>query len=230
MTAFAQLKNNEEGTTLTCEFNPSTVKLSKSSSWHTPPARNAKDHPKPQFVGTGPQTLTINLLFNAFDRTGKPAKTPVPDAVELLFAWTCPLPHPKNPQNPMPPTISFEWGEGAAMVTGFLQNVEIEYLMFNPAGQPLRATATVTIQTLPTEVQGTNPTSGGITGRRSIQTSEADSLASIAQREYGDAALWRAVAIANDVEDPGRVPPGTRLLLPPRAQAVALTAVGGDPR
>ena len=29
---------------------------------------------------------------------------------------------------------------------------------------------------------------------------------------------------------PGRVPPGTRLLLPPRAHAVALSAVGGDPR
>lgn len=229
MTTFALLRNNHDQSLLTCEFNPSTVKLAKSTSWQTPRAKNAKDHPKPQFVGTGPQTLTINLLFNAFDRTGAPAATAVPEAVKTLFEWTCPVKNPQDPLHPQPPVISFEWGANA-MVTGFLQNVEIEYLLFNPAGVPVRATATVMIQTLPTEVQGTNPTSGGITGRRSVQTSQADSLASIAQREYGDAALWRAVAIANDVEDPGRVPPGTRLLLPPRAQAVALAAVGGDPR
>jgi hypothetical protein len=229
MTTFALLRNTVDDSTLTCLFNPSTVKLSKSTSWQTPRARNAKDQPKPQFVGTGPQTLTVNLLFNAYDRTGKEARPKVPEAVETLFDWTCPVKNPKDPHHPLPPTISFEWG-GKPMVTGFLQNVEIEYLLFDPSGTPQRATAMVTIQTLPNEVQGTNPTSGGITGRRSVQTSEADSLASIAQREYGDAGLWRAVAIANDVEDPGRVPPGTRLLLPPRAQAVALAAVGGDPR
>jgi hypothetical protein len=229
MTVFALLRNTDEGMTLACEFNPSTVKLSKSTSWSTPRARNAKDHPRPQFVGTGPQTLTINLLFNAYDRSGSTAKMPVTEAVSTLFAWTCPTQKSQDAQSPVPPTISFQWG-AQVEVTGFLQHVDIEYLLFDTDGTPLRATAAVTIQTLPAEVKGTNPTSGGIAGRRSAQTSEADSLPSIAQREYGDAALWRAIAIANDIDDPGRVPHGTRLLLPPRAQAVALAAVGGDPR
>ena len=229
MTVFALLRNTDENATLACEFNPSTVKLSKSATWQTPPAKNARDHPKPQFVGTGPQTLSLSLLFNAYSRTGSTAATAVADAIGTLFSWTCPTQKSQDAGNPVAPTITFQWGAKLA-VTGFLKNVEVDYLLFDTDGTPLRATAAVTIQTLPAEVKGTNPTSGGITGRRSSQTSEADSLASIAQREYGDPALWRAIAIANDIDDPGRVAPGTRLLLPPRAQAVALSAVGGDPR
>jgi nucleoid-associated protein YgaU len=59
-----------------------------------------------------------------------------------------------------------------------------------------------------------------VPGRRSAVLEDADSLAGLAYREYGDAGLWRAIAEANDVEDPARVPVGTRLLVPPRTQAV----------
>ncbi|MGH3416545.1 MAG: LysM peptidoglycan-binding domain-containing protein [Actinocrinis sp.] len=229
MTVFAHLRNEDEGTLLTCEFNPSTVKLAKSTTWSTPRARNAKDHPRPQFVGTGPQTLTLNLLFNAYDRDGSTATTPVATAISQLFDWTCPTSRSQEANSPLPPTISFFWS-AQVTVTGFIKQVEVEYLLFDTDGSPLRATATVVLQTLPANVPGTNPTSGGITGRRSTQMTDADTLAGIAQREYGDAALWRAIAIANDLDDPARVPPGTRLLLPPRTQAVPLSAVGGDPR
>jgi hypothetical protein len=229
MTVFALLRNLDEGAPLACEFNPSTVKLSKSAQWHTPTHRNAKNQPRPQFGGTGPQTLSLNLLFNAYTRTGAKSALPVSDAVDRLLSWTNPSEKSQAAGDPLPPTISFQWG-ALLQVTGFLKHVEVDYLLFDTDGTPLRATASVLIQSLPSEVKGTNPTSGGIAGRRSAQTSEADSLASIAQREYGDAALWRAIAIANDIDDPGRVPPGTRLLLPPRAQAVSLATVGGDPR
>ncbi len=229
MTEFAHLRNEDEGTLLTCEFNPSTVKLAKSATWSTPRARNARSHPRPQFIGTGAQTLTLNLLFNAYDRDGSPASTPVADAISQLFDWTCPTARSQEAHNPQPPTISFFWS-AQVTVTGFIKHVEVEYLLFDTDGSPLRATATLVLQTLPADVPGTNPTSGGITGRRSTRMTDADSLAAVAQREYGDAGLWRAIAIANDIDDPGRVPPGTRLLLPPRSQAVALGSVGGDPR
>jgi hypothetical protein len=229
VTVFASLRNEDDQSILSCEFNPSTVKLNKSATWATPPARNARDHPRPQFVGTGPQTMTISLLFNAYGRDGGSATLPVAAAVQKLLDWTQPTQRSQEAHNPAPPTIEFFWGAQVTM-TGFLKTVQIDYLLFDNDGTPLRATANVQLQALPQPTRGTNPTSGGITGRRSAQTSEADSLASIAQREYGDPGLWRAIAIANDIDDPGRIPPGTRLLLPPRTQAVALSAVGGDPR
>ena len=228
MTVFAALRNTDDMFVLACEFNPSTVKVSKSAMWHTPHARNARNHPRPQFVGTGPQTMTINLLFNAYTRDGMPGM-PVAVSVQKLLDWTQPTRRSRDAQNPNPPTIQFFWGAQVTM-TGFIKSVEVDYLLFDNDGTPLRATANVMLQALPQPTPGTNPTSGGITGRRSAQTSEGDSLISIAHREYGDPNLWRAIAIANDIDDPTRVPPGTRLLLPPRTQAVALASVGGDPR
>jgi len=68
VTVFATLRNQDDMSLLPCEFNPSSVKLTKSATWSTPPARNAKAHPRPQFVGTGPQTLNLSLLFNAYGR------------------------------------------------------------------------------------------------------------------------------------------------------------------
>ncbi|MBS2964011.1 LysM peptidoglycan-binding domain-containing protein [Actinocrinis puniceicyclus] len=229
MTVFANLRNQDDMTMLTCQFNPSTVKLSKSAGWSTPPARNARDHPRPQFVGTGPQTLTLSLLFNAYGRDGGAAALPVATTVQKLLDWTQPTQRSQEAHRPEPPTIEFRWGAHVTM-TGFLKSVEVEYLLFDNDGTPLRASANVQLQALPQPTPGTNPTSGGISGRRGAQITQGDSLASIAQREYGDANLWRAIAIANDIDDPGRVPPGTGLLLPPRAQAAALAAVGGDPR
>jgi hypothetical protein len=230
VTVYALIRDTDDLTSvLTCEFNPSSVKMSKSATWSTPPSRNAATHPRPQFVGTGPQTLTVNLLFNAYGRDGGTSTTPVSQAVQKLLDWTQPTQRSQDAHNPAPATLEFRWGALLTM-TGFLKSVSVDYLLFDNDGTPLRATASVQLQALPTPIPGTNPTSGGITGRRSAQTSEAESLASIAQREYGDAGLWRAIAIANDVDDPGRIPPGTRLLLPPRTQAVALASVGGDPR
>jgi hypothetical protein len=43
---------------------------------------------------------------------------------------------------------------------------------------------------------------------------QGDTLPGVAYQEYGDAALWRAVADVNGIDDPARLRPGRRLLLP----------------
>ena len=49
-----------------------------------------------------------------------------------------------------------------------------------------------------------------------------DSLASIANAEYGTPTMWRAIAIANGLEDPFNLRLGHELLLPTAADAAAL--------
>jgi nucleoid-associated protein YgaU len=41
-----------------------------------------------------------------------------------------------------------------------------------------------------------------------------DSLQSLAWREYGNAAAWRAIAEANGIDDPNRLSNGVELVLP----------------
>lgn len=41
-----------------------------------------------------------------------------------------------------------------------------------------------------------------------------DTLQSLAWREYGEASAWRAIAEANNIDDPSRLRSGTELVLP----------------
>ena len=212
-----------DGTSLPCQFNPSSVQVSKSANWNSQPARGSGSQPRPQFVGSGPEALTVKLLFDSFDTLGGTQPVGVKDAVERLLSWTAAPPDAYSSGTPQPPTLNFGWGTGLSF-NGFLQKVDATYTMFGPDGTPLRATADITLQRFPDDQQGTNPTSGGVAGRRCAQIGDGDSLASIAQREYGDPNLWRALAVANGVEDPTRLPVGARLLVPPRTQAAGLLA------
>jgi hypothetical protein len=214
-----------DGQELPCQFNPSTVQMSKTSTWSAPPTRGSAKTPRPQFVGTGPEILTAKLLFDNFDSMGG-TRTSVPEAVKRLFDWTCVPAGAYDSGTPQPPTVTFSWGTGIEF-TGFLRHVQADYTMFAADGTPLRATADISLQKVPDDPQGTNPTSGGISGRRSALLADCDSLAGIAYREYGDPGLWRGIAVANGIEDPARVPVGTRLLVPPRTQAAELTRSGG---
>jgi nucleoid-associated protein YgaU len=52
---------------------------------------------------------------------------------------------------------------------------------------------------------------------------EGDSLASISFQEYRDPNKWRALAEANNIDDPMRVKVGTVLIVPDRREAEALS-------
>jgi nucleoid-associated protein YgaU len=77
------------------------------------------------------------------------------------------------------------------------------------------------MEEIPQDPQKTNPTSGSEAGRRSHVVAAGDSLHSLAYREYGDPALWRGLADFNSIDDPLRVRPGTRLILPTAEEASA---------
>ena len=62
--------------------------------------------------------------------------------------------------------------------------------------------------------KGQNPTTRGTPGLRVHIARDGDSLASLAQAYYGDPERWRAIATANDIDDPTRLKRGTALRIP----------------
>ena len=50
-----------------------------------------------------------------------------------------------------------------------------------------------------------NPTSGGVVGRRSVTIDAGDTLSAVAFAEYGNPNMWRALAEANNIDDPLRL-------------------------
>ena len=104
-------------------------------------------------------------------------------------------------------------------MTAIAQSVSAKYTMFANNGTPLRATCTLQLSVLPESWPRQNPTSGTPRIDRSHRVVLGDSLASIAYRKYGDPTLWRAIADANGIDDPTRLPLGEYLLVPARSDA-----------
>ncbi|MGN0065734.1 MAG: LysM peptidoglycan-binding domain-containing protein, partial [Nocardioides sp.] len=118
-------------------------------------------------------------------------------------------------KQPSPPWVVFEWGAfSTARFTAYVSSVEASYTLFGTTGVPIRATCQMRLHEIPSKTKGQNPTSGALTAQRVHRVVAGDTLQSLAWREYGEASAWRAIAEANDIDDPSRLRSGTELVLP----------------
>jgi hypothetical protein len=202
-------------------YNPTEYTVSKSARWNRPPTRGAESSTPPEFTGSNPTTIGMEIFFDAFEEVAGD----VSGDVDTLLTWTRPTPVSIAQGLPQPPLLRFVWGPNPVLQSfqGYLKSVQAKYTMFRRDGTPVRATATISLEEVTPEVAGQNPTSGAREGRRAHVVAEGESLPSIAYREYGLASLWRGLAAFNDIDDPMRLEPGRELLLPTQAEATRLT-------
>jgi hypothetical protein len=201
------------------QFNPKELSLAKSASWTRASGRGNKKSGPPQFNGPQPAKLSLEMFFDASDTQD----SSVVKTVERLFACCVPTDASHEQKKGSPPWVLFRWG-GLTGFLAYVSSVTVKYTLFTSSGLPVRATCTVTLDELAGEAPKQNPTSGGLVPRRLHVVIEGDTLAGIAYREYGNALMWRALATINGIDDPMRLRPGTRLLLPTAEEAHA-----GDP-
>jgi len=206
-------------------YNPTEFTTSKDANWNRPVTNSAKSATKPQYTGPGAQKVSMEIFFDAWEDQGD-----VSASVKTLFEWVKPTKSSHDKGVPQPPVLAFQWGSNKVLsdFKGFLKSVSAKYTLFRMDGVPLRATATITLEEIPGPDLGQNPTSGALNSRRSHVVGDGDSLHSIAYAEYGDASLWRSLAIFNGIDDPLRVTPGMRVLIPSTAEATDLGAVGAE--
>lgn len=195
-------------------FNPTSIRFSKTAEFRRQPRPGARQPPV-QFAGSAPTELKLDLLLDAMERQ---PDSDVQPKVEQLLDWTNPTSQSRSTRSPSPPELQFTWGSlvigGGNTFRGHLHAVEATYLLFSRTGIPLRAEVSVTLSSKPEEPGGTNPTSGGVHPQRAHVLVREDTLHSVAWRTYGHAGYWRRIAEVNGIDDPLRVPIGTRLLLP----------------
>jgi hypothetical protein len=215
--------------TIDFQFNPKELSLAKSAKWTRASGRGNKKSGPPQYNGPEPSKLTLEMFFDASDTQNDS----VVNSVEKLFSCCVPTDSSFDQNKGSPPWVLFRWG-GLTGFLAYVSSVSVKYTLFTAGGMPVRATCTVTLEELSGDAPRQNPTSGGLVPRRVHVTVEGDSLAGIAYKEYGRAAMWRAVAEANGIDDPMRVKPGTRLLLPSTSEIksggkVAAIGAGAQP-
>ncbi|MBM4342487.1 MAG: LysM peptidoglycan-binding domain-containing protein [Deltaproteobacteria bacterium] len=193
------------------QFNPEAVRVTKSM---TPKqGRQAgRSAPKHQFTTGNPAQLEFGeLLFDCFDDR-KNVYTEHVAWFELLLK--------ADPGLHRPPRVTFAWGDGWGSEGGagkintgmwFVTGLDVNYTMFLPNGTPVRATCKLTLAEEPPETEEKNsPDTAHVHA-----VSRGETLEAISAAEYDDPAEWRRIAVANGIDDPLRLAPGQRLLIPP---------------
>jgi hypothetical protein len=205
-------------------YNPTEYSVTKSARWNRPPTRGAESSTPPEFTGSMPTTISMEIFFDAFEELAGD----VSHDVETLLVWTRPTPVSISRGLAQPPLLRFVWGTNPVLqdFQGYLKSVTAKYTLFRMDGTPVRATASITLEEVTPEAARQNPTSGAREGRRAHVVADGDSLHAIAWREYGRASLWRGLAAFNGLDDPLRLASGQELLVPTLAEAERLEAEG----
>ncbi|GGX22181.1 CIS tube protein [Streptomyces lomondensis] len=194
------------------DFNPAQLSLTRRAQWKATPAQIERSGPLPEFMGAEPREMSVEIFLDSSD---EPNSNTVLKKVDSLLACCEVTAKSLAAKQPSPPWVVFQWGSfSTARFTAYVSSVEADYTLFSTTGVPIRATCRLHLHEIPRKTKGQNPTSGALTAQRVHRVVAGDSLQSLAWREYGDAAAWRAIAEANGIDDPARLPTGVELVLP----------------
>ncbi len=201
------------------QFNPEQIKID-----HTAPSdkkggnqssqeEGKKDNsanyltPEAQLLASGATTVSFDNIV--FDGPG------VQEVCIRLLNWSYPIDSATgkiDPDKHKVPELQFRWG--TLTFKGSLNRVGVTYKRFSSTGIPTRANVSFSLTQINLPHRNTNPTSGGLPGRRTHVVASGDCLPAIATASYSGPGDWRPLAEANRIDDPLRVRPGTLLYLP----------------
>ncbi|WP_060883214.1 LysM peptidoglycan-binding domain-containing protein [Streptomyces caniscabiei] len=198
--------------TFSFEFNPAELTLRQGAQWKTTISAAVRDGALPEFMGPEARQMNVEIFL---DSSAKPSGTTVLKKVESLLSCCEVTSKSLAAKQPSPPWVVFQWGSfSTARFTAYVSSVDVTYSLFGTTGVPIRATCRLSLHEIPGNTKGQNPTSGALTARSVHRVVAGDSLQSLAWREYGNASAWRAIAEANGIDDPTRLPTGIELVLP----------------
>jgi hypothetical protein len=205
-------------------FNPTSYSIAKAVSWRSQLAAATPrqttvageqggiarhlDAPGLEFAGGNSRTLTMELFFDSTEANG--AERDVRTLTNKIVALTR-----IERKGGQPPICILSWGKAPAnsdfpfqgVITSLTQN----FLLFDQTGIPLRARLNVTFTEYNDPQKNLQQTDPDLTTHLVMG---GDTLPAIAERWYGNPAEWRAIALANRIDDPRQLRVGARLVIP----------------
>jgi hypothetical protein len=188
-------------------FNPTQYQVTESNQFAEVSIPGVSAPPL-QFVRANARTLSMQLFFDTYDpvldnvKQGSDVRNYTKQIVELLKV---------DSDNHAPPICQFSWAEFSFV--GVLEKADQRFTLFKSDGTPLRATIDVSFKELGQKQAEKALFSADFAKHYAVR--RGDTLSSIAGTEYGDPALWRPIAEANDIDDPLGLRPGQVLVIPP---------------
>ncbi len=203
----------ETGDEIHCTFNPEQLEIGLSSTWNSD-KRVGQMTPQAVYGGGESGSMKVELFFDSTS-TGEPVTNQTDKLVKLLKIDTTLGNYDEKLRNGRPPWVTFHWGRFHSFKS-VLTNLDLKYLYFSADGEPLRATASLSLKQYEQEDDWPrqNPTSGTPKPARSHQVQPGETLDRIAAKYYGDATKWRGLAKLNGIQDPFGLKPGSRIDVP----------------
>lgn len=177
-------------------FNPPSYSLTRSVT-HKEKRVPEQYGATLEYVSGAADELSTEFFFDTTD-TGADVRWRT-NAIENL---TLPLAKTKAP-----PQLMLVWGSLAFKC--YVVSVRAEFDYFSSEGVPLRAKLQV-------QFKGEDATdaAAGSAPPDSVEMAPGQALSDVAAQRYQDPGKWRALAEANDIDDPRRISAGTRVHLP----------------
>ncbi|MCV2395215.1 LysM peptidoglycan-binding domain-containing protein [Actinotalea sp. M2MS4P-6] len=203
----------ESGDRLPCLFNPAQLAISRSNSWRgdSMPGRGV---PRLRYAGAQSGTMAVELFFDTTS-DGSDVSTYTGKILDLMEVdYTLPGADEASGEG-RPPYVTFHWGDLHSF-KAVIHQLDLTFTYFSSTGTPLRATMNLVLrQYEKSNAFGRqNPTSGTPDPHRVHRVQPGETLDRIAAKYYGDSTRWRALAVANGIEDPLALRPGALLSIP----------------
>lgn len=203
ITPLDKMKEKVKAKKLEALFNPKEYTISKSVPWN-PQATAGLDAPEMQFTMGQGETLQLELFFDTFEK-----RTPVTDYTDKLHKMAL-----IDSELHRPPMVLLSWGK--LSFTGVIESLTHRFTMFLEDGTPVRATCSVNLREARDAKEQSKDTKKASPDHAKLRAvRRGETLQSIAADEYDDPAEWRRIADANGIDDPFRLEPGIRLIVPP---------------
>ncbi len=163
-----------------------------------------------QFVAGNMQTLEMELLVDSheayrnYNEAGQDVRTLTRKITDLMNI---------DPTTHAPPVLLFSWGSLAFKCV--LARASQRFIMFLADGTPVRARLQVTFNEFVNAELEAKETKRETVDYSHLHTvAQGETLSSIATKVYQNPAMWRPIAINNNLDHPGQIAVGQQLLIP----------------
>jgi nucleoid-associated protein YgaU len=197
--------------TFTAMLNPSDVEHKRAIRYNTKMTLGQVGTDA-KFSGVAPDTVKFSLLLDGTGAVpaGAGAPTEVADQVTALNNVV----YKYDGEEHQPDHVRLLWG--TLILYGRMQSMSVNYTLFKPSGDPLRAKVSLEfvgfMSTKEAELAA-NRSSPDLT--HLVEVREGDTLPLLCVRIYGDPGYFLDVARFNGLDGFRRLEPGARLQFPP---------------
>ena len=205
----ATLTNTVTGDSIPVLFNPEEYTVNRDNNFAQVTVPGLRG-PLLQFVSGNLQTLEMELLvdsYEAHDRFNEAGQ----DVRELTARITDLM--NIDPGTHAPPVLLFTWG--SLVFKCVLARASQRFIMFLPDGTPVRARLQVTFnEFVNSDLEAKEIKRETADYSHVHVVRQGETLSAIAALVYQNPALWRPIAINNQIDDPRALTVGSRLLIP----------------